>query len=126
MPKWFLNLFFALAVVAAAPAAWAQSATPQRISAVDLEIVPEHLTKFLEALKENGAATIKEPGCIRYDIVQSATNSNQILIYEVYADEAAVAFHRGTPHFKKYQEVTKDMVSKRQSRPMVSVASYAK
>jgi autoinducer 2-degrading protein len=125
MSKWIMGILFALAVVSAAPIAGAQSAN-HRVSAVDLEIVPEHLTKFLEALKENGAATIKEPGCLRYDIVQSTANQNQIFIYEVYADEAAVAFHRGTPHFKKYQEVTKDMVSKRQSRPMVSVASFTK
>jgi autoinducer 2-degrading protein len=124
--KWVWGVFLAFVIFAAVPQASAQSASPHRVSAVDLEIVPEQLAKFLEALKENGAATIKEPGCLRYDIVQSATNPNQIFIYEVYVDEAAVAFHRATPHFKKYLEVTKDMIAKRQSRPMVSVASFAK
>ena len=130
MSKWMWNALVALAflgaVVVSIPAAQAQSKSAHRVSAVDLEIVPEHLTKFLEALKENGAASIKEPGCLRYDIVQSATNPNQIFIYEVYVNEAAVAAHRATPHFKKYLEATQGMVGKRQARPMVSVASFSK
>jgi quinol monooxygenase YgiN len=96
------------------------------ISAVDLEIAPPELEKFIEALKENGAATIKEAGCRQYDILQSASNPNQIFIYEVYENEAAVQAHRASDHFKKYLATTKDMVIKRQSRPMVSVARYLK
>ncbi len=104
----------------------AQGTTPFVASAVDLEIVPTELAKFLAALKENGAATITEPGCRRYDILQSTTNPNHIFIYEVYENEAAVQAHRATDHFKKYMAVTKDMVAKRQSRPLTSVASYSK
>jgi (4S)-4-hydroxy-5-phosphonooxypentane-2,3-dione isomerase len=84
------------------------------------------LNVFLEALKENGAATIKEAGCRQYDISQSASNPNQIFIYEVYENEAAVQAHRASDHFKKYLATTKDMVVKRQARPMVSVARYSK
>lgn len=104
----------------------AQGTSPFMASAVDLEIMPTELAKFLAALKENGAATITEPGCRRYDILQSTTNPNQIFIYEVYENEAAVQAHRATDHFKKYLAVTKDMVAKRQSRPMTTVASYSK
>jgi (4S)-4-hydroxy-5-phosphonooxypentane-2,3-dione isomerase len=104
----------------------AQSAPRYVISAVDLEIAPAELEKFIEALKENGAATIKEAGCRQYDISQSAGNPNQVFIYEVYENEAAVQAHRTSEHFKKYSAATKDMVVKRQSRPMVSVARYSK
>jgi hypothetical protein len=44
------------------PRATAQSA-PTYVNAVDLDIVPEHREQFLAAIKENGAATVKEPGC---------------------------------------------------------------
>jgi autoinducer 2-degrading protein len=104
----------------------AHAAPPFVASAVDLEIAPDQLDKFRAALKENGAATIREPGCRRYDILQSAPNPNQIFIYEVYANQAAVQAHRETEHFKKYVAATKDMVVKRQSRPMVAVDSYVK
>jgi len=54
------------------------------VSAVDLEIAPAQLDKFLEALRENGASTIKEPACRQYDILQLISEPNQIHIYEVY------------------------------------------
>jgi autoinducer 2-degrading protein len=108
------------------PKALAQNTPRYMVSAVDLEITPAQLEKFLEALRENGASTIKEPGCRQYDILQLTSDPNQIHIYEVYENEAAVQAHRATDHFKKYQATTKDMVVKRQSRPMVSVATYSK
>jgi quinol monooxygenase YgiN len=104
----------------------AQTEPRQVASLVELEIVPTELERFLEAVRENGAATIKEPGCRQYDIMQSATNPNQLVLYEVYENEAAVQAHRASEHFKKYMAATANLVSKRQSRPLASVARYAK
>jgi autoinducer 2-degrading protein len=80
----------------------------------------------MEAIKENASSSVKEPGCRQFDVVQSTTDPNQILLYEVYENEAAVQTHRATDHFKKYMATTKDMVVKRLSRPMVTVATYSK
>jgi hypothetical protein len=64
----------------------AQSAQ-RYVQLVDYEIAPTDLEKFIEALKENGAATSKEAGCLQFDFSQSASNPNQIFIYEVYENE---------------------------------------
>jgi autoinducer 2-degrading protein len=118
---------FAFAFVCIGLTASAQAPSPPYVATVvDLEVVPAELERFLAALKENAAATIKEPGCRRYDFMQSATNPSQILIYEVYENAAAVQVHRDTEHFKRYVAVTKDMVAKRQSRPMVGLATHSK
>lgn len=104
----------------------AQSA-PRYVQLVDYEIGPADLEKFLAALKENGVATTKEAGCRQFEISQSASNPNQIFIYEVYENEAAAQAHRGSDHFKKYVAAIKDIaVVKRQVRPMVSVVRYSK
>jgi quinol monooxygenase YgiN len=117
-------LLVAIALVGATlitvPKAFAQNAPRYMVSAVDLEIAPAQLDKFLEALRENGASTIKEPHCRQYDILQLISEPNQIHIYELYENEAAVQAHRASDHFKKYRATTKDMVVKSQSRPMVS------
>src|SRR4051794_22697094 len=63
----------------------AQSAQ-RYVQLVDYEIGPTDLEKFIEALKENGAATRKEAGCLQF-FSQSASNPNQIFIYEVYENE---------------------------------------
>jgi len=107
-------------------AAAAQSAQ-YYVQLVDYEIAPADLQKFIEALKENGAATIKEAGCRQIDISQSASNPNKIFIYEVYENEAAVQAHRASDYFKKYLATIKDIVVvKREIRPMVSVLRHSK
>jgi (4S)-4-hydroxy-5-phosphonooxypentane-2,3-dione isomerase len=99
----------------------AQSTSPY-VNAVDLDIVPAGLEHYLAAIKENGAATVKEPGCREFDILVLASNPNHIFLYEVYENEAAFQAHRASDHFKKYAATTKDMVAKRDARPMTPIA----
>jgi quinol monooxygenase YgiN len=47
-----------------------------------------------------------EPGCGFYQANRSRENPDHFLLYEQYADEAALAAHRETPHFKEIVEGT--------------------
>src|SRR5262249_39322229 len=96
------------------------------INAVFLDINPADMPRFMEAIKENGANAVKEPGCRTFNIHVSAKDPNQVFLYEVYDNAAALEAHRQTPHFKKYAEITKNMVTKRDVRPMTSVALNSK
>jgi (4S)-4-hydroxy-5-phosphonooxypentane-2,3-dione isomerase len=127
MPKfaWTMLLFAAaMAAVQSGPAA-AQSAATY-VNAVDLDIVPAEREKYMEAIKENGAASVKEPGCRQFDIHVLASNPNHVFLYEVYDNEAAYQAHRTTDHFKKYAAATANMVAQRNPRPMTPVAFNAK
>jgi len=103
----------------------AQSA-PLLINAVEYDIVPGQVDNFLAALKENGAASVKEPGCREFDIAVSQKDPNHVLIVEVYNDAAAAQAHRETDHFKKYAATTKDMIAKREVRSFSSIAMNMK
>jgi (4S)-4-hydroxy-5-phosphonooxypentane-2,3-dione isomerase len=96
------------------------------INAVDLDIVPAELEKFKDAIKENAAASMKEPGCRRFDILVLASNPNHFFLYEVYDNEAAYHAHRATDHVKKYFATTANMVAKREVRPMTPIALNSK
>jgi quinol monooxygenase YgiN len=96
------------------------------INAVDLVIVPSEMPKFLEAIKENGANAVKEPGCHEFNITVLASNPNHVFLYEVYDNEAALEAHRQTPHFKKYQAATQGMVADRSVRAMSVIAMNSK
>ena len=96
------------------------------VNAVDLDIKPADMSKYLEAIKENGAASVKEPGCRMFNIQVSAKDPNHVFLYEVYDNAAALDSHRQTAHFKKYAATTKDMVVKRDVRPMTAVALNSK
>jgi autoinducer 2-degrading protein len=96
------------------------------INAVDLDINPADMPKFIELIKENGAAAVTEPGCREFNISVLAKDPNHVFLYEVYENEAALNTHRATDHFKKYAAATKDMVTGRNVRGMSPVAFNAK
>jgi (4S)-4-hydroxy-5-phosphonooxypentane-2,3-dione isomerase len=99
---------------------------PLLVNVVEYDIVPGQVDNFLAALKENGAASVKEPGCREFDIAVSQMDPNHVLIFEVYNDAAAAQAHRETDHFKKYAATTKDMIAKREVRSFSSIAMNMK
>jgi quinol monooxygenase YgiN len=96
------------------------------INAVDLVVIPSEMPKFLEAIKENGANAVKEPGCREFNITVLANNPNHVFLYEVYDNEAALNTHRQTEHFKKYQAATANMIADRNVRAMSLIALNSK
>jgi (4S)-4-hydroxy-5-phosphonooxypentane-2,3-dione isomerase len=99
---------------------------PLLVMAVDYDVVPGQIDAFLAALKENGAASVKEPGCRELNVTVSQKDPNHVFIFEVYDNAAALEAHTATEHFKKYKATTKDMVAKREARPLWSVAMNIK
>jgi quinol monooxygenase YgiN len=72
---------------------------------VSIQVKPEHVTEFLEIVRYDAEHSEKdEPGCLRFDVIQDRDDANRFYFYEVYRDEAALAAHRETPHFKLYAE----------------------
>jgi len=55
-----------------------------------------------QALVELTRHSRLEPGCISYIAHFIEAEPDTVLIYEQYADDAALDFHRGTPHFHQY------------------------
>ena len=53
-------------------------------------------------LRELTVLSRQEPGCVSYIPHFVDSEPNTVLIYEQYADEAAVDFHRNSPHFAQY------------------------
>jgi quinol monooxygenase YgiN len=96
------------------------------IAAVEYDIVPGKVDDFLAAVKENGAASVKEPGCREFDIAVSQTDPNHVFILEVYDNEDALRSHVTTEHFKKYKAATAGMSAKRQEQRLWSVAMNLK
>ena len=72
---------------------------------VTVQIKPEHMAEYLEAVRHDAEHSEKdEPGCLRFDVSQAKDDPNRFYYYEVYRDEAALEAHRQAPHFKLYSE----------------------
>jgi autoinducer 2-degrading protein len=104
----------------------AAQAGPYIVNAINLDIAPDQFDKFMEAAKENAAASTKDAGCREFNIVVSKDDPHHIMFFEVYDNAAALDVHRATDHFKKYQAATKDMVTKRDAKQFLSVAMNMK
>lgn len=82
---------------------------------VHVHVRPEHIEQFIAATKANHEASIKEPGNLRFDVLQSPEDPGRFILYEVYATAAAAAAHKETPHYQKWRdEVAPWMASPRQ------------
>jgi quinol monooxygenase YgiN len=55
-----------------------------------------------EVLRELALASRKEAGCVTYVPHRVEGNPDTVVIYEQYADQAALEAHRATEHFRKY------------------------
>lgn len=63
----------------------------------------EGKTEALEALLFGMAPQCRaEPGNLRWDVWRDPADPRRFVLDELYADAAAVAAHRETPHFKDY------------------------
>ena len=74
-----------------------------------------------ELLRGMVAPSRAEPGNVRWDIWQDASQPGCFVLDELYLDESAVAVHRATPHFQHYLAVV-DTLAVRQAhvvRPVV-------
>jgi quinol monooxygenase YgiN len=65
-------------------------------------VKPGNADAVIEAL-ERMAPLVREhePGCLMYAVHHSREDSNVFLLYEQYADEAALKAHSETPYFKE-------------------------
>lgn len=79
-----------------------------------LSIHPAQLDAFLTEMTDHKAKTLEsEPGCLQFEFHADVDDPNRILLYEVYADAAAIAAHRENPQWVKYRAATADMVAER-------------
>ena len=66
---------------------------------VFIQVKEENRTDLLTVIKELVAASIQESGCIAYDIFESATRKDVLMICETWTNEEALAIHEKAEHF---------------------------
>ena len=77
----------------------------------EIEVFPQYLEEYLTFANEVDRLSIeREPGVICLFPMQSAEDSCQIRILEIYASEEAYQQHLKTDHFQKYKQGTLHMV----------------
>ena len=115
MKKKLFLMLFAL-VLSITAMAQEVAATPVNyktmiVRLAEIEVYPEHLQEYLKFANEVDRLSVeREPGVICLFPMQSAEDSTQIRILEIYASEDAYQSHIKTEHFLKYKQGTLHMV----------------
>ena len=77
----------------------------------EIEVYPQYLNEYLTFANDvDRRSMTEEPGVICLFPMQSAEDSTQIRILEIYASDEAYQQHLKTPHFLKYKQGTLHMV----------------
>ena len=69
------------------------------VTLVHVYVKPEFVQAFIDATRRNHELSVKEPGNLRFDILQDVTDPGKFVLYEAYETEEAVAAHKETPHY---------------------------
>ncbi len=75
-----------------------------RVVVVRIRMRPEFRREFLASLRDLRSATLAEPGCLRFDVVQDEADENQVWLYEAYRGQAALDEHLRAPHFVAWRD----------------------
>lgn len=70
----------------------------------------EHIEDFAAATELNAAASRKEPGIARFDVLQSRAEPSKFVLVEVYKDEQAALAHKQTSHYATWRDTVADMM----------------
>lgn len=89
---------------------------------VSVHVKPEHVEAFRRASADNARHSVAEPGCVRFDVAQSADDGTRFVLVEVYRSEADVARHKETAHYQRWRDAVADMMAApREGRKYVNV-----
>lgn len=68
-----------------------------------IEVAPEFAANLKAAIAVMAAGTRAEAGCLLYALHAAQDNPACVMIHEVWRDEAALGFHRTTPHMAEFK-----------------------
>jgi len=89
---------------------------------VKLEIKPALLDEFTVAILKNAALSIdRDPGCLRFDVLQQADDPTRWVLYEVYDKEQAWVDHRNAAHFLAFMEVGNRAIVTREATKLTGI-----
>jgi autoinducer 2-degrading protein len=70
-----------------------------QVTIVYVQVKPDHVRDFIEATRLNHEASVKEPGNLRFDVLQLAEDPTHFVLYEAYVNEDDAAAHKATQHY---------------------------
>ncbi len=78
---------------------------------VHVHVKTEAVETFKQATLANARASLKEPGVVRFDVVQQVDEPTRFVLVEVYRDTAAATAHKETAHYPIWRDAVASMMA---------------
>ena len=93
---------------------------------VYVHVLPESVEAFRVASLANSAASIHEPGIVRFDVIQETADSTRFVLVEVYRGQEGAAAHKQTTHYQTWRDTVAPMMAEpRTSKSYATVTPAA-
>lgn len=81
------------------------------VTIVYVSVKPDKVEAFQEASRLNHENSVREPGNLRFDMLQSANDPTQFVFYEAYKTQQDAAAHKETAHYLAWRDTVADWMA---------------
>ncbi|MEW6651420.1 MAG: antibiotic biosynthesis monooxygenase [Chloroflexota bacterium] len=78
---------------------------------VHITVEEDAVQAFRNATVENARMSVKEPGVVRFDVIQQTDDPTRFVLVEIYKSEEAVVEHKNTEHYAEWKSIVDDMMA---------------
>ena len=78
---------------------------------VFVHVTPESVDAFRAATVENARNSVKEPGVVRFDVIQQDEDPTQFVLVEIYRTDDDPARHKETAHYAVWRDTVASMMA---------------
>ncbi|MBW3622126.1 MAG: antibiotic biosynthesis monooxygenase [Armatimonadetes bacterium] len=89
------------------------------VVSVSIKVKPERIEDFKAATRRNHEGSVREPGCLRFDVLQNAEDETHFMLYEVYRTPEDFEAHKQTPHFFQWRDAAEPMMAEPRTRNLL-------
>ena len=82
------------------------------VTFVLVQVKPEYIDDFILITTKNHYQSVKEPGNLRFDVLQLADDPSKFALYEAYENETAAAAHKETSHYLEWRNAVTHWMEK--------------
>ena len=78
---------------------------------VFVHVKPESVEAFRAASLDNARNSVREPGVVRFDVVQQEDDPNRFVLMEIYRTPEDPARHKETAHYARWRDAVESMMA---------------
>jgi autoinducer 2-degrading protein len=79
------------------------------VTLVHVHVKPDRVDDFIDLIRTNHEASVREIGNVRFDVLQSVEDPTKFVLHEWYVDEASAMAHRETAHYEAFRDAAEGL-----------------